>query len=39
VANVFLGNLLVLPTTIIWLEFMDGVNLFHAPGAKPPSTC
>ncbi|KAI7841279.1 hypothetical protein COHA_005052 [Chlorella ohadii] len=39
VANVFLGNLLVLPTTIIWLEFMDGVNLFPAPGAKPPSTC
>ncbi|PRW59648.1 PIN isoform B [Chlorella sorokiniana] len=39
VANVFLGNLLVLPTTIIWLEFMDGVNLFPAPPAKVPSTC
>jgi hypothetical protein len=31
--NVFLGNLLVLPTTISWLEFMDAVNLF--PSSKP----
>lgn len=39
VANVFLGNLLVLPTTILWLEFMDGVGLFPAPAAKIPNTC
>ena len=28
VSNVVLGNLLVLPTTIAWLSFMDAVGLF-----------
>jgi predicted permease len=32
-ANVFLGNLLVLPTTLLWFTFMDGVGLFPAPAA------
>lgn len=41
VTNVFLGNLLVLPTTIAWLEFMDGIGLFMvAPKATAPApTC
>lgn len=44
VSNVVLGNLLVLPTTIAWLAFMDAVNLFEvAPvsgaGAKKPAAC
>lgn len=27
-SNVFLGNLLVLPTTLAWMSFMDAVELF-----------
>ena len=38
-ANVFLGNLLVLPTTILWFVFMDGVGLFPAPEPTAPSVC
>lgn len=34
-SNVFFGNLLVLPTTIAWNAFMDGIHLFMA--AAPPS--
>lgn len=34
-SNVFFGNLLVLPTTIAWNAFMDGIDLFLA--APPPS--
>jgi predicted permease len=34
-ANVFWGNVLVLPTTIAWNAFMDSINLFEFP--DPPS--
>lgn len=34
-SNVFFGNILVLPTTIAWNAFMDGIDLFNA--APPPS--
>ena len=35
-ANVFWGMLLLLPTTLGWMAFMDSINLFVA--APPPST-
>ena len=38
VANVFLGNLLVLPTTIAWLYVMDIVRLFPTAVVLPAST-
>lgn len=39
VANVFLGNLLILPTTIAWVEAMDGMDLFPASFSKVPPVC
>lgn len=39
VTNVFLGNLLILPTTLLWLEFMDGVDLFTVTPMAVPDTC
>lgn len=38
VSNVVLGNLLILPTTLVWMAFMDGVDLFNST-AKPPAAC
>ena len=39
-SNIFFGNLLVLPTTIAWVAFMDSINLFNAPApASPTATC
>lgn len=37
--NVFLGNLLILPTTIAWVSAMDGMDLFPASYSKLPPTC
>lgn len=37
--NVFLGNLLILPTTIAWVAAMDGMDLFPASYSKLPPTC
>ncbi|KAL4458898.1 hypothetical protein ABPG75_013763 [Micractinium tetrahymenae] len=39
VVNVFLGNLLILPTTIAWVSAMDGMDLFPASYSKLPPTC
>lgn len=37
VANVFVGNLLVLPTTLAWVAFMDATNLFLVAGGASPA--
>ena len=37
-SNIFFGNLLVLPTTIAWVSFMDGIDLFTAPAPPSPTT-
>jgi predicted permease len=37
-SNIFFGNLLVLPTTIAWVSFMDGIDLFNAPAPPSPTT-
>ena len=37
VANVFLGNLLVLPTTLAWVAFMDATDLFLVTAAASPA--
>lgn len=39
VANIFWGNLLVLPTTLAWMAFMDGVNLFPVQKSPVPNVC
>ena len=40
VANVVLGNLLVLPTTIAWLSVMDALDLFvTGPLKAGPNPC
>ncbi|KAL4423172.1 hypothetical protein ABPG77_000305, partial [Micractinium sp. CCAP 211/92] len=37
--NVFLGNLLILPTNIAWVSAMDGMGLFPASYSKLPPSC
>ena len=39
VANIFWGNLLVLPTTLAWMAFMDGVDLFPMQKSSVPNAC
>lgn len=39
VANVVIGNLLILPTTIAWVSFMDAVDLFVVPGPMKGDPC
>lgn len=39
VSNIFFGNLLVLPTTILWSVFMDGVGLFPTQDGIVPPVC
>lgn len=39
VANIFWGNLLVLPTTLAWMAFMDGVDLFPVNKLPVPNVC
>ena len=39
ISNMFFGNLLVLPTTLLWMVFMDAVDLFPTPDATTVDYC
>ena len=39
VSNIFFGNLLVLPTTLAWIAFMDAVELFPVVKTAMPNVC
>jgi predicted permease len=39
VSNLFFGNVLVLPTTLGWMAFMDAVDLFPVPSPVVPNVC
>ena len=39
ISNLFFGNFLVLPTTLLWMVFMDAVDLFPTPDVVTVDVC